>query len=72
MTRGRQSVKKGIWYLEEKKQKIRIKRDQRRGVMAIGLIASAAALFLGKTAKPIFKTIFVEGEGKDDKTKHFL
>lgn len=64
MTRGRQSVKKGIWYLEEKKQKIRIKRDQRRGVMAIGLIASAAALFLGKTAKPIFKTIFGGGRGK--------
>ena len=32
--------------------------------MAIGLIASAAALFLGKTAKPIFKTIFGGGRGK--------
>ena len=49
--RGKQSVKKGVWYIGGRK------RYRGRG-LPIGLIASAAAPFLGEIANPIFKKIF--------------
>ena len=56
--RGKQSVKKGIWYFGGKKEK------QRGKGFPIDLLASAAAPFLGEIAKPIFKTIFSRGRRK--------
>ena len=64
--RGKQSVKKGIWYVGGRKRyRKRTKTGQRGRRLLIGLIASAAAPFLGETGKPIFKKISVI-EGKDD------
>ena len=57
MKRGKQSVKKGVWYIGGKR-----KRKQRGKRFPIGLVASLAAPVLGAVAKPIFKKIF--GVGK--------
>ena len=57
--RGKQSVKKGIWYVGGRKRyRKRTKTGQRGRGLLIGLIASAAAPFLGETGKPIFKKNF--------------
>ena len=53
MPRGKQVVKKGLWYIGGKKRKRRT--TQKRKGFPIGLIASAAAPLLGEIAKPIFK-----------------
>ena len=54
--RGKQSVKNGVWYIGVRKRyRKRTKRGQRGKGLSIGLIASAAALFLGEIAKPIKK-----------------
>ena len=47
MPRGKQVVKKGVWYISGKKKK----RKQKGKGLPIGLIASAAAPFLGEIAK---------------------
>ena len=52
MPRGKQSVKKGVWYIGGKKRK-----KQKSGAIPIGLIASLAGPILGEIAKPIFKKI---------------
>ena len=52
MSRGAQSVKKGLWYIERKYKKARKKR-QRGGAIPIGLLASIGAPILGEIAKPI-------------------
>ena len=54
MKRGKQTVKKGIWYIGGKKK-------QKGGAIPFGLIASLAAPVLGEIAKPVFKTIFGRG-----------
>ena len=57
--RGKESVKKGIWYMGGRKRyRKRSKKGQRGRGFLIGLIASAAAPFLGEIAKPIFKKNF--------------
>ena len=57
--RRKQSVKKGVWYTGGRKRyRKRTKRGQRGKGLPIGLIASAAAPFLGEIAKPIFKKFF--------------
>ena len=57
--RGKQSVRKGVWYIGGRKRRGRkIYRKQRGKGLPLGLIASAAAPFLGEIAKPIFKKIF--------------
>ena len=61
--RGKQSVKKGIWYFGGKKEKKKQKKQRGKG-FPIDLLASAAAPFLGEIAKPIFKTIFSRGRRK--------
>ena len=58
--RGKQSVKKGIWYLGGRYKKAR-KRQRGKGFL-IGLLASIGAPILGEIAKPIFGKIF--GKGK--------
>ena len=56
---GKQSAKKGVWYIGGRKRyRKRKKRGQRERGFPIGLIANAAAPFLGEIAKPIFKKIF--------------
>ena len=56
MPRGKQIVKKGVWYIGGKKRKR--KQKQKGKGFPFGLVASAVALLLGEIAKPIFKKIF--------------
>ena len=67
MKRGKQSVKKGVWYIGGKKKKKRRKKQKGRAIL-FGLIASLAAPVLGEIAKPVFKTIF--GRGKKNGTEN--
>lgn len=60
MSRGKQSVKKGLWYIRGKYKKAR-KRQQKGGAIAIGLIASLAAPVLGEIAKPNLGKILGRG-----------
>ena len=53
--RGKQSVKKGIWYLGSRKR-------QRGKCFPLGLLASIGAPILGEIAKPILGKI--SGRGK--------
>ena len=53
--RGKQSVRKGVWYVGGKKRRYRKQRG--RGI-PFRLIASAAAPFLGEVAKPLLKNFF--------------
>ena len=46
MTRGRQYVKKGVWYIGGKEK-------QKGAGLSIGLLASIGAPILGELAKPI-------------------
>ena len=48
MSRGKQSVQKGGWYIGGKYKKARKRRKQRDGAIPFGLIASLAAPVLGK------------------------
>ena len=56
MPRGKQIIKKGAWYIGGKKIKITQKQKGKR--FPFGLVASAAAPFLGEIAKPMFKKNF--------------
>ena len=56
MPRGKQIIKKGAWHIGGKK--IKIKQKQKGKRFPFGLVASAAAPFLGEIAKPMFKKIF--------------
>ena len=55
MSRGKQYVKKGVWYIREKKRK------QKGGAIPFGLIASLTAPVLGEVAKPILGKMFGRG-----------
>ena len=55
MTRGKQYVKKGVWYIGGKKRK------QKGAGIPIGLLASIGAPILGQIAKPVFGKIFGRG-----------
>ena len=59
MPRGKQVVKKGIWYVGGKKKR---KQKQKGKGFPFGLVASAAAPLLGEIAKPTLKKNF--GRGK--------
>ena len=61
MPRGKQVVKKGIWYVGGKKKR---KQKQKGKGFPFGLVASAAAPLLGEIAKPILKKIFERGRKK--------
>ena len=54
MSRGKHSVKKGVWYIGGG-------RRQGGGSIPIGLLASIAAPILGEIAKPILRKIFGRG-----------
>ena len=51
MDRGKQVVKKGVWYIDGKRKR----KNQKGGTIPPGLIASFAGPLLGEIAKPIFK-----------------
>ena len=54
--RGKQSVRKVVWYIGGRKKSGRkIYRKQRGRGLPLALIALAATPFLGEVAKPIFK-----------------
>ena len=67
--RGKQSVRKGVWNIGSRKRRWKRYRKQRGRSFPIGLLASAAAPFLGEIAKPILKKVFMI-EGGDDETKN--
>ena len=57
--REKQCVRKGVCYIGGRKRRRRkIYRKQRGTDFPIGLLASAAAPFLGEIAKPIVKKVF--------------
>ena len=56
--RGKQSVRKGVWYSGGRKRRKKIYKKQRRKGLPLGLIASAAAPFLGEIAKTLFEIFF--------------
>ena len=58
MSRGKQYVKKGLWYIWGKK------RRQRGGGLPIGLLAFLGAPILGEIAKPILGKSFGRGRRK--------
>ena len=62
--RVKQSVRKGVWYIGGKER--RYSKKQRGRGIPFGLIASAAASFLGEVAKPLLKKILMVGVGEDD------
>ena len=49
MPRGKQVIKKGVWYIGGKKKR---KQKQKGKGFPFGLVASAAAQLLGEIAKP--------------------
>ena len=55
--RGKQSVKKGIWYIGGKRRK----RKQKGGAIPLGILASVGGPILGEIAKPILGKIFGRG-----------
>ena len=57
MVRGKQSIKKGVWYIGARYKRAP-KRRQRRGAIPLGLLASIGAPILGEIAKSIFGKIF--------------
>ena len=58
--KGKQSVRKGVWYISGKRR--RKKKRQIGRCVPIGILVSAAAAasFIGEIAKPILKNVFDE------------
>ena len=63
---GKQSVKKGVWYITGKRKYRR--RKQRGKGLLIGLSASAAVPILGEVAKAVLKKMSMVG--KEDERKN--
>ena len=62
MSREKQSVWKGVWYIGGKyKRASKRKKKQKGGATPFGLIAYLAAPILGEVAKPIFGKILGRG-----------
>ena len=64
MSRGRQYVKKGVWYIG----RMGGRRRQKGGAILFGLLASIADPVLGEVAKAIFGKIF----GRDRRRRRGL
>ena len=69
MSRGKQSVRKGVWYIGGKYKKAKKRRKQKGGAIPFGLIASLAAPVLGEIAKPVFKKILGSGVRRSTRKK---
>ena len=63
MVRGKQSVKKGVWYIGGRYKRAS-KWRQRGGAIPLGLLASIGTPILGEIAKPIFGKISRRGRRK--------
>ena len=48
MSRGKQSVRKGVWYIGGKYKRAPKRKKQNRGAIPFGLLASLAGPILGK------------------------
>ena len=72
--RGKQSVRKGVWYIggRRKRRKRKIVKRQRGKGFPTGLLASAAAPFLGEIAKPILKKSFKKRSKKKTMRQNVL
>ena len=68
--RGKKSVGKGV-IAGRKRRRQKIYGKQRGWGFPIGLLASAAAPFLGERAKPILKKVFGGRRRRRDKKLHF-
>ena len=64
MSRGKQYVKKGVWYIAGGRQK--------EGAIQFVLLASIAAPVLGEVAKPILGKIFGRGRKQRRRIKKRL
>ena len=64
MSRGKQSVWKGVWYTGRKYKRASKGKKQKGGAIPIGLVASIAAPVLEEVAKLIFKRILGRGKEK--------
>ena len=64
--RGKQSVKKGFWYIGAKKIQ---EKETKRNRIYVVLLAPAAAPILGKAAKLIIKKILVVEKEEEDERK---
>ena len=60
--RGKQYVKKGVWYIGDKK------KQKGRGI-PIGILALIGALILGEIAKPILEKFFGRGRRKKKRSR---
>ena len=58
--KGKQSERKGVWYISGKKKKKKKRQIGRCVPIGILVSAAAAASFIGEIAKPIFKNVFDE------------
>ena len=65
MTSGKQSVKKGLWYIGWNKEE---QNRQRGKGIQIGLLASIGAPILGEIAGPILGKIFGRGRRRRSRT----
>ena len=63
MVRGKQSVKKWVWYIGSRYKRAP-KRRQRGSAIPLGLLASIGAPILDEIAKPSFGKIFGRGTRK--------
>ena len=63
MTRGKQYVKKGVWY-------IRGKEKQKGAGLSIGLLASIGAQILGELAKPVLGKFFGRGRRRSRRLRN--
>ena len=60
MSRGKQSVKKSLWYIGEKYKRAR-KRRHNGGAISLGLLASIGVPILGEIPKPILEKVLGRG-----------
>ena len=63
MSRGKQSVRKGVWYIGGKYKRAPKRKKQKGGAIPFGLIASLA----GEVAKAIFKKLLGRGRRRQIK-----
>ena len=63
MRRGKQYVKKGVWYIGGKEK-------QKGAGLSIGLLASIGAPILGELAKPVLGKFFSRGRRRSRRLRN--
>ena len=69
--RGKQSVKKGIWYIRGKYIRAPKRKRQKGGAIPLGLLTSIGAPILGEIAKPILGKILGRGLRRRRRTRRY-